>query len=55
MTAPPGSLHTILDGPELRSEASRAINMSALGDALTDPELDPPVKALVVWSSNPAT
>jgi anaerobic selenocysteine-containing dehydrogenase len=45
----------VLDGPELRSAASRAINMSALGDALTDPDLDPPVKALVVWSSNPAT
>ena len=28
--------------------------MSQLGDALTDPALDPPVKALVVWSSNPA-
>ena len=30
------------------------INMSQLGEALTDPALDPPVKALVVWSSNPA-
>jgi anaerobic selenocysteine-containing dehydrogenase len=28
--------------------------MSQVGDALTDPELDPPVKALVVWNSNPA-
>ena len=28
--------------------------MSQLGDALTDPSLDPPVAALVVWSSNPA-
>jgi anaerobic selenocysteine-containing dehydrogenase len=28
--------------------------MSKLGDALTDPELEPPVKALVCWSSNPA-
>jgi anaerobic selenocysteine-containing dehydrogenase len=28
--------------------------MSQLGAALTDPALDPPVKALVVWSSNPA-
>jgi anaerobic selenocysteine-containing dehydrogenase len=46
---------TILDGAELREAPSRAINMSALGDALTDPELDPPVRALVVWSSNPAT
>jgi anaerobic selenocysteine-containing dehydrogenase len=28
--------------------------MSQLGSALTDPELDPPVKALVCWNSNPA-
>ena len=28
--------------------------MSQLGAALTDPDLDPPVKALVVWNSNPA-
>jgi anaerobic selenocysteine-containing dehydrogenase len=33
----------------------RTINMSQLGRALTDPELDPPVKALVCWSSNPAS
>ena len=32
----------------------RTINMSRLGEALTDPELDPPVKALVCWNSNPA-
>jgi anaerobic selenocysteine-containing dehydrogenase len=31
----------------------RAINMSRLGDALTDPTLDPPVDALVVWNCNP--
>ena len=28
--------------------------MSSIGEALTDPELDPPVAALVVWNSNPA-
>jgi anaerobic selenocysteine-containing dehydrogenase len=28
--------------------------MSQLGAALTDPELDPPVAAMVVWSANPA-
>jgi anaerobic selenocysteine-containing dehydrogenase len=32
----------------------RTINMSRLGEALTDPRLDPPVKALVCWNSNPA-
>jgi anaerobic selenocysteine-containing dehydrogenase len=31
----------------------RSINMSRLGDALTDETLDPPVAALVVWNSNP--
>jgi anaerobic selenocysteine-containing dehydrogenase len=31
----------------------RAINMSRLGVALTDPTMDPPVDALVVWNCNP--
>ena len=44
----------VLDGAELRKEPSRAINMSQLGEALTDDALDPQVRALVVWSSNPA-
>ena len=43
-----------LDGAELRAAEVRRINMSQLGDALTDPDLEPPVAALVVWSSNPA-
>ena len=33
----------------------RAINMSRLGEALTDPAMDPPVVALVVWNCNPLT
>jgi anaerobic selenocysteine-containing dehydrogenase len=33
----------------------RTINMAQLGHALTDPALDPPVKALVCWNSNPAS
>jgi anaerobic selenocysteine-containing dehydrogenase len=45
----------VLDGAELRKGEVRQINMSQLGEALTDPELEPPVAALVVWSSNPAT
>jgi anaerobic selenocysteine-containing dehydrogenase len=32
----------------------RRINMSHLGAALTDPDLDPPVTALVVYNANPA-
>lgn len=40
---------------DLRPGPVRKLNMSQLGNALTDPELDPPVSALVVWNSNPAT
>jgi anaerobic selenocysteine-containing dehydrogenase len=35
--------------------APRIINMIQLGRALTDPELRPPVKALYVYNSNPAS
>ena len=43
-----------LERTDLRPHEVRRINMSQVGAALTDPELDPPVKALVVWNSNPA-
>lgn len=43
-----------LQRPDLSPGPSRTINMSKLGEALTDEELAPPVAALVVWSSNPA-
>ncbi len=39
---------------DLRRDPVRTINMSQLGQALTDPELDPPIKAFVCWNSNPA-
>jgi anaerobic selenocysteine-containing dehydrogenase len=45
----------VLDAADLRPGDVRQINMSQLGEALTDPELEPPIAALVVWSSNPAT
>ena len=44
----------MLSGAELKTHEVRQLNMSQLGAALTDPQLAPPVKALVVWSSNPA-
>jgi anaerobic selenocysteine-containing dehydrogenase len=44
-----------LEGRELRPHEVRRINMSQVGAALTDPGLDPPVKALVVWNSNPGS
>jgi anaerobic selenocysteine-containing dehydrogenase len=43
-----------LEREDLRPCPVRTINMSRLGEALTDPGLDPPVKALVCWNSNPA-
>jgi anaerobic selenocysteine-containing dehydrogenase len=43
-----------LEREDLRPGPVRTINMSQLGAALTDPAMDPPVKALVCWSSNPA-
>ena len=43
-----------LQGEDLRPGPVRTINMSQLGSALTDPGLDPPVKAFVCWNSNPA-
>ena len=43
-----------LEREDLRPGPVRSINMSQLGQSLTDPQLVPPVKALVCWSSNPA-
>jgi anaerobic selenocysteine-containing dehydrogenase len=43
-----------LEREDLRPGPVRTINMSQLGTALTDPAMDPPIKALVCWSSNPA-
>ena len=43
-----------LQRTDLRPGEVRRINMSQVGDALTDPALDPPVAALVCWNSNPA-
>ncbi|HSR05962.1 MAG TPA: molybdopterin-dependent oxidoreductase, partial [Bryobacteraceae bacterium] len=43
-----------LEMPELQPNATRIVNMSELGKALTELN-DPPVKAMVVYNSNPAT
>jgi anaerobic selenocysteine-containing dehydrogenase len=55
---PTATAGAVSEGPfkrvDLRPHEVRRINMSQLGDALTDTELDPPVAALVCWSSNPA-
>ena len=41
--------------PELQKRGIRKVNMVQLGRALTDPSMDPPIRALFVYSSNPAT
>ena len=55
---PTATAAAVSEGPlqreDLRPGPVRTINMSQLGQALTDPALDPPVKALVCWNSNPA-
>jgi anaerobic selenocysteine-containing dehydrogenase len=43
-----------LERPDLVPPGTRSLNMSQLGRVLTDPALDPPVKALFVYNSNPA-
>jgi anaerobic selenocysteine-containing dehydrogenase len=43
-----------LERPDLAPPGTRTLNMSQLGRILTDPTLDPPVKALFVYNSNPA-
>ena len=47
--------YAVLERPDLMPGVPpRVINMIQLGRALTDPELAPPIKALYVYSSNPA-
>ena len=46
---------TALTRPDLLAgREPRWINMSRLGEALTDPALDPPVRAMIVWNCQPA-
>lgn len=42
-----------LERPDLVRPGTRTLNMSQLGRILTDPTLDPPVRALFVYNSNP--
>jgi anaerobic selenocysteine-containing dehydrogenase len=43
-----------LERPDLLRPGTRSLNMSQLGRVLNDATLDPPVRALVVYNSNPA-
>jgi anaerobic selenocysteine-containing dehydrogenase len=45
---------SLLRRDDLRTGEPRELNMGQLGSVLNDPELEPPVAALVVWNANPA-
>ena len=40
--------------PELQDGSLRSINMAQIGQVLTDETLDPPIRAMIVFNSNPA-
>lgn len=40
--------------PDLQPNEPRSLDMAELGGWLTDPDLDPAVKGLMVWTANPA-
>jgi len=46
---------TDLGMPELQDKTIRSVNMVQIGRALTDTNLKPGIRALVVYNSNPAT
>lgn len=39
----------------VHGQPPRVVNMAALGEVLTDPDLDPPITAMIVHNCNPAT
>jgi anaerobic selenocysteine-containing dehydrogenase len=43
-----------LSRPDLSPPGTREVNMIQLGRVLTDPGMDPPIRSLYVWNSNPA-
>jgi anaerobic selenocysteine-containing dehydrogenase len=47
--------YSVVERPDfMPTPPPRVVNMIELGRVLTDPHLDPPIKALYVYSSNPA-
>ncbi len=44
----------LLSRPDLTPPGTRSVNMIQLGRALTDPNMDPPIRSMFVWNSNPA-
>ena len=44
----------LLTRPDFTPEGTRTVNMIQLGRVLTDLAMDPPIRSLFVWNSNPA-
>ena len=44
----------LLTRPDFTPAGTRTVNMIQLGRVLTDPAMDPPIRSLFVWHSNPA-
>ncbi len=40
--------------PDLRPSDGRSLDMARLGEHLTNPDLEPPIRALFAWNMNPA-
>jgi len=50
-----GSLNLgAISQPDLRPDGTRQVSMIQLGRVLNDTEMDPPIRSLYVWNSNPA-
>ncbi|WP_135505233.1 molybdopterin-containing oxidoreductase family protein [Roseovarius aestuariivivens] len=45
--------NTAPECPELSPEGTRSLHRGQLGRVLTSPDLDPPIKGLMVWGHNP--
>jgi anaerobic selenocysteine-containing dehydrogenase len=50
----PGLNEARADRADLGDPTRRSLDMARLGETLNDPDLDPPVKGLMVWCVNPA-
>lgn len=54
MVSGPDLAHGRAARPDLLAGTPRALDMARLGELLTDPDLDPAVRGLMVWCTNPA-
>jgi anaerobic selenocysteine-containing dehydrogenase len=50
----PGQRTGRAEGSHLRPREGRALQLAELGEILSSSSLDPPIKALMVWGTNPA-